>query len=179
MILISGAFYYTLAPSTKVTGKASMVSYEVKGSNISFEYPSNLFLYERKTALAKGEKSSLMLVENTQENINVLTGKDTSAREGPTAISLSVYENPKKVSAVEFIQKEDIHDTWNLSDKKIVESTVGTTKAYSYVWDGLYRGKTTVIAKGEYVYVFSVTFLTEDDQLLRDEQMILNSTVFK
>jgi hypothetical protein len=55
---------------------------------------------------------------------------------------------------------------------------VGGVSANTFIWDGLYMGKTTVVSQGAYVYVFRVTYLSREDQLLQDEETLLKSVKF-
>lgn len=178
-IVVLGAVLITVilwSTNTLQSGKTQKTEllYTAKEVNLSFAYPSSLFLH-KVAATESREVLALTLVENTKENIEVITGASKVPREGPTSISLRVYDNPGKVSLVQFLSSVD---EWKLSDKRTEETIVGGANAFTFGWDGLYRGKTTAVSNGEHFYVFTVTYLTSEDQLLKEEEAIRSSVVF-
>lgn len=157
-------------------GKASMVPYENAEYALSFQYPSNLYLHERTDAgTSERPQLSLFLVADTQENRDLLSGKTTEPREGPTGITVDVYQNPEKLSATDWLKSDT---TWTVANSTAEPVTVGSHEGVSFTWSGLYEGKTVLFTQGDKAYVFTVTWMTPDDQIIRDFDMILNSLSF-
>ena len=154
-------------------GKASMVAYANEAYDLAFEYPSNLFLYEREDAgTPERPQLALFLVEDTQENRDVLEGRTTEPREGPTGITVDAYQNPDQLSARAWAETDT---NWTVVTAEASDITVAGREGISFTWSGLYEGKTVVVTEGDKAYVFSVTWMTPEDQILRDFDMVLNS----
>ncbi len=151
-------------------GKASMVPYQNQAYGISFEYPSNLYLKERTDV--GSSLLAVLLVEDTQEHRDLLDGKVTDAREGPIGITVDVYENPESLSASDWVTNDT---NWVVANSSAEPITVGTHEGVTYTWSGLYEGKTVVLTQGTKAYVFSVTWMSPEDQMVRDFDMVLNS----
>jgi hypothetical protein len=164
---------YVQYGSTFLSNNTREVLYTAKEVKLTFTYPASLYLH--RPPLNDNSKLSLVLVENTPENLQVIRGSSTIPREGPTSIGIEVYENPKRLPLRELVESEE---TWKLSDKKTKDTLVGGVSATTFIWDGLYMGKTTVVSQGAYVYVFRVTYLSREDQLLQDEETLLKSVKF-
>lgn len=180
LIVVIGGFVFFAGQSVPMAPqlaqnelKASMVPYANEDYNLSFQYPSNLYLYERSGAGApERPQIALFLVENTQENRDLLEGKATEPREAPTGITVDVYQNPNQLSASDWVQNDT---NWTVATSSAEPITIGDRTGVTYTWSGLYEGKTVVFTEGDKAYVFSVTSLTADDQILRDFEMVLNS----
>lgn len=152
-----------------------MRTHVLNEARLSFSYPVHLFLLEKKNIQAQDLQSSILLTENTEANKDSLLGKATASQEGPTTISFFIYKNDKHLLPRMWLEAQE---TWKLSNQKIEEGVYGGAQAYTYSWDGLYRGKTTVIGHGDYVYAISVTYTGSADPLLQDSQKVLNSLTF-
>lgn len=151
-------------------GKASMVPYANQDFGLAFEYPSNLYLKERTDV--GSPLLAVVLVEDTQEHRDLLDGKVTDAREGSIGITVDVYENPGNLSASDWVKNDT---NWVVANSTAEPITVGTHEGVTYTWSGLYEGKTVVLTQGTKAYVFSVTWMDPEDQMVRDFEMVLNS----
>lgn len=164
----------TISTSAPTGSKASMVPYSNVEGALSFEYPSNLYIKEVKGGEKNPPKLALVLVQNTQENRDLLDGKITEPREGPTSITIDVYDNKTKLDAKAWVTKST---NWVIANSATTTVTVAGMSGFSYTWSGLYEGESVVLAKGDKAYVFSMTWLDPNDQIVRDFDMILNSLV--
>ncbi len=177
VVVIGGFMFYGNQPVATVNevpaGKASMVPYENASYDLSFQYPSNLYLHERTDAgTPERPQLSLFLVADTHENRDLLSGKITEPREGPTGITVDVYQNPEELSASDWLKNDT---TWTVANSTAAPITVGAHEGVSFTWSGLYEGKNVLLTQGDKAYVFTVTWMTPDDQIIRDFDMVLNS----
>ena len=140
---------------------------------LSFQYPEGLYLHERKDAgTPERPQLSLFLVEDTEENRDVLEGRNTTPREGPIGITVDVYQNPEELSASEWVQDDT---NWTVATSQAEPVTINGRQGVSFTWSGLYEGRTVVLTKGDKAYVFSSTWMSEEDWTLRDFDTIVGS----
>lgn len=132
--------------------------YESSTFGISFEKIDNVYIKENK--------NGILIVEDTEENRDLLDGKTTVAREGPTSISIEIYANP------EYFPNLYLANNGTSTEKINGEEGIG------YTWSGLYEGKTIVVTKGNQNYAFSVTWLTKEDKLLKDFEKLIDTADF-
>lgn len=157
-------------------GKSGMSLYENYLYSFKFEYPENLYMKESEATDPNKSQFSLVLVEGTKENIELIEGRfEGAGREGPTTITLNVYNNAKKLTGEQWAKQDG---NWNIGSKQISIATAGGLQGVAYTWSGLYEGERVIITKGGEVYVFTVTWITPEDQILKDFDMILKSFVF-
>lgn len=175
-------FNKALAPTenTNVTEsqnpKAPTVLYENKNEGFTFEYPSNLYLKEGKLGESSNGFTQVILVENNEYNKSFLEGKATVG-EGPTSITVEVYPNPNKLNSLEWALQDKNWTVFNRSAGTSIK--INNNEGSLHTWSGLYEGKSVVFTKDNKAYVFSVTWIDRNDQLLRDFDIILNSLTFK
>lgn len=151
---------------------ADVTAYTNEEFNIAFTYPSTLFLSERDAGTSARPQLALFLTEDTEENRDVIEGRNTVPREGPTGITVDVYQNPEQLSSSVWVQTDT---NWTIANGGATDVTVAGNEGVTYTWSGLYEGRTVVVTKGDKAYVFSVTWMTPGDQILRDFDTVLNS----
>jgi len=98
--------------------------------------------------------------------------------EGPTTINLDIYQNNLDKLSIERWVKETSNSNYKLGDGKLTSTSVDGLDALTYNWDGLYRGQTIVFAYKDNIYAMSVTYMTSDDQILKDFDLVYNSFNF-
>lgn len=158
-------------------GKVGMSMYENYLYNFNFQYPQNLYMKESDSENANKSSISLVMVEGTKDNISLLEGTYSGpTREGPTQITIDVYPNEKKLSAADWAKQDT---NWKISNKETSYITVGGIQGVSYSWSGLYAGESIILTKGTETLVFSVTWITPEDQILKDFDTILKSFSFE
>ena len=162
----------TPTPAEELTGNI----YNSDTYKVRFSYPDGYYLTEKETGSPQLPQHTIVLVEDTQENRDVIEGRSTEPREGPTAITIDIYQNFQQYNPEQWIQNST---NWTLSNQEIKRSRVQDRDALSYTWSGLYEGTSTVISHAPYIYVVSVTSLTPEDQILADYTSILNSLEFQ
>lgn len=178
IVLVVGVVLYMYGSSSREAGtpKQSLVPYSSVEYKVAFEHPSGLYLKEiPNVGTAEQPQLAVAMVEDTQVNRDILDGKSIEGGEGPTAITVEAYQNPTGLSAEKWAEQ---NTNWTVSSKNLQPASVANQDGISFNWDGLYQGKTIIVTKGKLAYAFSVTWLTPEDQLIKDFDMVLNSVVF-
>lgn len=132
---------------------------------VSFQYPEDLELTETPLAEGTGTGTLITILEKS-----VLVPRDT---EGPTAITIAVYEGVPNASA-----NKSPAETWiatsPYSNFKLSQmaspgkTSIGGQDGYLYTWDGLYRGTTVVTEHDGTILSFTVTYDGETDMEKRE-----------
>ena len=185
LVVVAGAAFFLMGsreplgemvPVVPGSEKASMVRYSNADLSLSFQYPSNLFLYERNdVGTEAAPQTAIVLVDDTEDNRAVLEGRSTEPREGPTAISITALRNTQKLNAADWVKNDT---NWTVANSAATPVTVNGHEGVTYTWSGLYEGRSVVVTTDTHVYVFSVTWMTPEDQIIRDFDMVLNSATF-
>jgi hypothetical protein len=159
--------------------KLDQKNYVSKDTPLSFTYPGNYFLDEK--VLGNGEQKwyQITLVEDTQENRDLFSGKITEPREGPVSITALIFPNTLDGYTAERFIKENNYSDWKPSPDGLLEKMgVAGEEGLTYRFSGLYEGEAVVVARPEYVYMFSVTDQNPNDQINKDFKSILASITF-
>lgn len=178
IVLVVGVVLYMYGFSSREAGapKQLMIPYSSAEYKVALEYPSGLYLKEIPNAgTVESPQLAVAMVEDTQVNRDILDGKSIEGGEGPTAIVLEAYQNPAGLSAEKWAEQST---NWTVSAKNVQPATVAGQDGVLFNWDGLHQGKTIIVTKGKLAYAFSVTWLTPEDQLIKDFDMVINSVVF-
>ncbi len=145
--------------------------------NLRFEYPPHYFL-ERKNMTGQARtRTSLILTEDNEENRSRREGQ-APAGEGPVSINIDVYPNPTGQSAESWVKNVD-ESNYKLSANGLLTATsVEHKDAISYKWSGLYEADNVVVSTDKFIYSFSVTYTSPEDQIRSDFQSLLKSVSF-
>lgn len=149
--------------------------YGSESYGISFAYPAVYYLRASDAGSPDRPQGSIVLVADTQENRDLLDGVSTEPREGPTSMTIDIYENPDGLSADAWAERDT---NWTVSSRATTTVSVGGFQGTSFLWDGLYQGKTIIVAAGDKAYVFSVTWMTESDRIRTDFNALLETVGF-
>lgn len=181
LILLVGGFYalnayiYHAKQGPAGVDQSQNSSYTNAAYQLSFAYPRGYFLKEKIDAGTKElPQLSLVLVEDTPQHRALLNGEVTDAMEGPPSITIDVYTNEPRPLSVDAWVSARMNWMKNFTTEP-TQTMVGGVPGLVYLWDGLYPGKSIVVSKGPYIYVFSVTWLSPDDQMLKDFDTILST----
>lgn len=146
--------------TTELDQKLKEYSSEVYG--ISFKYPDNYSMTEMDVPIETNTKRHVINLVR-KEDLPVPVGG-----EGPTAITISFYQNDIKNETTEQWIRNSKDSNFNLSDGKISSTILGDKPASSYRWSGLYEGTTVVTARKKWIYAFSVTYLEMGAEVVQD-----------
>lgn len=145
---------------------------------VSFVYPRNYFVLENDLSTGEREQHSISLIEDTPTNRALVSG-ELQGTEGPTAITVEIFQNDLDSYTSETFIEETNFTNYKLSptgDWALMN--VGGDIGTSFQWSGLYEGRSVVVARPDWVYVFSVTWLTPQDAILSDFESVLSRVSF-
>jgi hypothetical protein len=154
---------------------AGMHAFTSDELGVRFRYPDLYYLREAEVGTAARPQRAIVLVEDTQENRDLLDGVPTAAREGPTSIMIDVYANPRDLSARDWALAQT---NWIARAGPLTPVEVAGEAGISYGWDGLYAGRSAIVTRAGHAYVFSVTWMTDQDRILEDYEALLASVRF-
>lgn len=140
-----------------------------------FAFPKRYFVNATEQDASTTPHLLVVMLRDTKENRDLISGKITEPREGPTGITVSAYPNPKQLSPFEWAQS-DVN--WNVSDKQLATTTVSGREGAIFRWSGLYEGASVLVSSKEYMYVFAVSWESSDDPILSDFDLVLSSLRF-
>ncbi len=168
-----GSLYVTKETEEK---KQSMVSFSSTPAALSFEYPNGYYVLEKQVGTETNPQTTIVLVEDTEENRNTVNNIVEDVREWPTMITIDAYLNTKGLAPEVWAQQET---TWKVSDKVLRPALIGTSPAVQYDWSGLYEGTSTIITSDTHAYVVSVTWMSSEDQIRKDYVALLQTLIFQ
>lgn len=151
--------------------------YQSETFNLSLSYPSNYFIGFQETFEGERRQNFVVLAEDTPENRRVFAGEEPG-REGPPTITIAVYQNNlDNYTAKSFVENTNFSN-FKLSDGVITEMSVGGEVGLRYHATGLYENENVVIARPDYVYMFTAFYLTLEDEILKNFESLLESIKF-
>lgn len=178
VLIIVGAVAYAAArepASAPQTGEEPAVaSYESERYGLSFSYPTTYYLEEQSVGSAQRERYQITLIEDTEWNRRLRSG-DVPATEGPTSITVDVFQNNLDGQTAYGFVTGSNDSNYKLGDGAIATTTRGTLEGLEYTWSGLYEGRSFVVARPDYIYMFSVTRLDPTDRILQDFNEVMES----
>ncbi len=186
IIAVGGFWYFGLRGSESVVPTPSPnpqtstdKTYSSVKYGIEFTYPANYYLEEKELGNAERTHAAIILTEDTEENRAVREGR-SPGREGPTAITVEIFQNLEENSIDKWIRGMN-NSNFKLSpDGKLTSTTIGTNiQGLTYRWSGLYEGQSVGILHKDNVILLSVTFLTPEDQIRKDFEKVTQSVKLK
>lgn len=175
LVVATGLYLYSKRDGAE---NVALRTYTNTTYGVSFEYPETYDLTETSVAERDG---------NANESGTVVTLMEKGTRlprngEGPTAITIAMYDN----SAVKDV-KEDPVEAWILNSTssnfrlstmdRPGETRVDGKDAWLYTWDGLYQGTSVVTEHNGNVIMFTVTYDGQMDLEKREDFTKLMETV--
>jgi len=136
--------------------------HDAREVGLRFGYPADLYLARVDRAVGEAPRISMVLLENLPTNVAYVRGTATEPMEGPPMITIDVYENAEALSVYDWFRDRT---NWGSQARELRTTVAGGRELLEYRWDGLYAGRTAMIAGDDYIYVLSVTWVSEDDRL--------------
>lgn len=148
----------------------TFASYQNEEFEFSFDYrtePDGYTLVEVEEE-ARGERIFALNLFDTDEYEELLKAiEEGTPREGPPSIGVEVFDMGESSNIEQWIQ--DNPQLSNLgqggSPAQFDEMEVDGVEGRTYLWDGLYTGKSIALPYGENAVVLSVTYLTTEDDI--------------
>ncbi len=169
LAVIFGAVYLTARPeSTPAIGENEPDTpvqrlYDNATLGVRFSYPGYYVLSEREVGNGERSHYSIVLIDKTAA-ANIPT-----AGEGPPAITIDIFGNGiDKLPLKKWITDTSASNYKLALVDDLATSTVAEESAYSYTWDGLYRGESIVLAHGSNIVMLSVTYIDPAEVIRKD-----------
>lgn len=144
---------------------------------IQLSYPARYFVAYEKSFTGERNQHAIVLAEDTPEN-RFLSSDPNSATEGSPTITITLFQNNlDNYSARNFVERTDFSN-FKLSNGKTADVTVGGEPGLRYSATGLYENENVVVARPDYVYMFTVFFNAPTDQIVPDFDTVLKSVEF-
>lgn len=182
LAVIGSGIYLMMKPGTdtavigeNVPDGPTLSAYENATYGLRFSYPDTYVVTERdEPGSALRMHHSITLMDKTAA-ANIPEGG-----EGPTTITIDIFGNGiDKQSVDQWIKNTSISNFKLSPDQMLATTTVDGVSARSYTWDGLYRGESTVLSKGDNIYMFSVTYMDTLDHIRDDFAALLSAVKFE
>lgn len=162
------------APAVSNEPAGTMKTYSSERYGVTFSYPDTYYLEERLVNSGQRERFQIILTEDTEWNRKLRVG-DVPATEGPTAITIDVFQNNLDSQSEHAFVTSSSDSNYKLGDGRFSTSTRGALTGLEYTWSGLYEGRSFVVSRPNYLYMFSVTRLDPTDKILRDFNDIIET----
>jgi|SRR3989338_3303089 len=143
-----------------------------------FSYPSDYFITEHEVGTGERLQYSIVLMPDTQENRDLVAGT-LPPREAPPTITIGIFQNNLDGHTTEEWIQGTSFSNFKLSDEVLKVVTVGGTSGLRYNTTGLYENDNIVVALPSEVYMFTVSYLTEGDEIRDIFENIVRSVTFK
>lgn len=167
LLIIGGAVYFFLSKGGLPTASGNIKTYISDTFGFSFSYPTKYFLEEKEVGNAERYHYAIILTEDTEENRLVREGK-SPGREGPVAITFDVYQNDLDALTLQQWVEGTNDSNYKLAKGPYATSTAGGETSIIYEWSGLYEGRTVVVTLGNVILAISVTYISPEDEILKD-----------
>jgi len=149
-------------------------TYSSETHGVSFTYPGDYFLTERDPAQ---NHHAIIIIEDTPSNRDIVEGRGP-ATEGPTAITVDIYTAPSGQTLESWVRTSPQSNFHLSPDTNLISGELQGNPAFTYRWSGLYEGDSAVVLKNGKIYMFSGTYLTQEDRIRDDFIDVLQSVRF-
>lgn len=174
-LLAAGWLFFAREPAPGAAG--SLKTYRSEAYGISFSYPALYRLEEREVGGAERGRYVIVLTEDTEENRLIREGK-SPGREGPTAITVEVFQNNLDRTPLEAWVEGTSYSNYKLALAPYRETTLAGVPALAYSWDGLYRGESVVAEHARNIVMLSVTYLAPEDAIRAHFETVRSTAAF-
>lgn len=147
-----------------------LIEYASETAKVSFKYPDSYIIQERDLAI-NGDPFHLAILTRVGDVI-------PENGEGSTVITLSIFDLSKPQSLKEWLGTMTNIMPEPAGGYAYKEGTLGGEKSLRYTSTGLYESENVAVQIGNRVYVFSSTWLTREDQILKDFEALLSTVTF-
>jgi|GEM_PF-2033668 len=185
LLVVGGVYYLTTRSGESPAPETEEEITEEPGGGITtggtemFETASGLTFTYPDTYTAVSPE---MLDLSAEEVVNLFDKDDyrelmesTEPREGPTAITLQVFDNPENQAAGEWIMEHAQTVNYNPDLGRLQPREIAREDGVAYRFTGLYEGDAAAFTAGGKLYLFTVTWMGPNDQIREDFEGVLSS----
>jgi len=177
-LLLLGFFVFqsTNAPVVEEqTPSATEKDFDSEELGFSFTYPLNYTLQTHEQGTPEREWTVLTLIDSAILQSAIENG----ASEGPPAIALQVFNNPENYSVEQWITSMSYSNYKLATDPTLRPVVVDGEAGFAYRHSGLFETNAIVVEHEGHIYMFSVDWMTAEDQNIKDFTGIVESIRFK
>lgn len=163
--LLVGSFFFMSQRSLPLVSdqpSAPLLHYANALYGLSFTYPSTYVLSEMDAAGSAVRAHHIITLMRKADLPLPVNG------EGPPSITIEVYQNDLDKQTTEGWIKNTSASNFKLGEGRLASTTISSISALSYRWSGLYEGTTIVLARPDWVYSFTVTYLEMGAPIVQD-----------
>jgi len=175
LVLVLGGILWVLSKNEIPTVPSQVYSSEKLG--FSFEYPEGYFISETDQSTGEREHYSIVVFEDTPFNRSLVAGEviDTDA---PPTITITLFQNNlDNYTARSFVEGTSFSN-FKLSDSNLTEVTIDEEPGLRYKADGLWQSNNVVVAKPQFVYMFTGFYNSPEDEIVGVFEDILKTVKF-
>lgn len=175
-LILVGAAWYALEQRAIRLGEKPPAGirgenvYSVDAFKFSFAYPETYHLEEYDRGNDERRHVAVVLTDK-----DVLPAPDS---EGPTAITVDVYQNDLDNLTLEQWVTSTNDSNWKMATAPYERVAVGGKDAIAYRWSGLYEAETTVFEHAGNIIAITVTFIAPEDKIRSDYARVLSTFEF-
>ncbi len=138
---------------------------------VTFMYPDSYRLTSENHTVGSFTWDSLVLID--KDYVPPTNG------EGPTAISMSVFDNAEGLPLEQWIKNEPRSNYQLSKDGTFTKGTIGGEPSLAYQYSGLYENDAVAVAHNGKIFVFSDSWSQTVDPIRHDFNTILSSVQFQ
>ena len=175
LLLVAGGLvflFYRPIPAGAPKSVSRMEIFESDHIGLRLSYPDHYSLTTRHDGYKDTEIHVLVLIDKE------LASSTFDASEGPPTISILEIPLENNVGLETWIKDNSISNFYLSADKKLDAVTLGGESALQYTYSGLYENDAVAVIHNDKVFLFFASWLTQNDQLRKDFQSILNTVTF-
>lgn len=144
---------------------------------VSFQYPAGYLVKDVDESTGERTRYSIVILEDTPGNRDFFAGQYSEADPPPT-ITISIYQNNLDHYTLQNFVKGTSFSNFKLSDGELIDTSVANEPALRYRATGLWENENVVVARPDFVYMFTGFFDGPDDALIPLFENILKSVRF-
>jgi hypothetical protein len=142
---------------------------------VSFDYSSAFGEVVKNNNTTNKGQPNIVIFEQNEGAKAFFNGAGKVQSEAPPTITVHVYEKGTE-DTNSFLKKAAPYIHSKGEGRPVILSG---QNALSYSWDGLYKGDSVAFTRGNVVYLFSVTYITTEDILVKEYESIVNKVRFE
>ena len=168
-IITAAIFFAILVLRFTLFSQTGFLTYQKLQYGISFAYPSYYALSEVTDARTDTFSATLISASATIP-IN---------SEGPPSISMEAFPNLAHVPLEQWLVAHAAQSNYLLPGVSSTSITVAGLPAISYIWSGLYNGRSVAFSSGDNIFIFTGTYDSPEDQIKKDFDVFLGTIKIK
>lgn len=168
VVLVGGGFYLW---SSGFSGWGKMEKYQLSSQGISFSYPSDYELTQERERDVERPWHVIVLTHESS-----IPAPENG--EAPPVIAVVILDNVGSQSLEEWVLTSEFSNFQLSQSGEFASTTVDGMDAIGYRYSGLYETEAVATVRDDKIYLFSVGWIDENDQIRQDFQALVDSVEF-